>query len=106
MIITDPNHLLMTLTRVFITRGVTSAPDGAKVSTENVIGIEIEDLSEKDREEIEKESQRELEEVMVEKRKKKLAYFQKTRGGVIKKGDTFNASTPVKSPSLLRNSFI
>jgi hypothetical protein len=34
-------------------------------------------------------------EVMVEWRKKKLTSFQKTRHGVIKKGDTVKASTPV-----------
>jgi hypothetical protein len=38
-----------------------------------------------------------LEEVMVERRKKKLACFQKTRG-VVKKGDTVKASFPVNSP--------
>jgi hypothetical protein len=42
-----------------------------------------------------------LEEVMVEKRKKKLACFQKMRGGIIKKGDTVKASMPVNSPLTL-----
>jgi hypothetical protein len=50
-------------------------PKGAKVTVDNVVGVEMEDLSENDREEIEKELQREMEEVMVERRKKKLTCF-------------------------------
>jgi hypothetical protein len=50
-------------------------PKGAKVTADNVVGVEMEDLSENDREEIEKELQREMEEVMVERRKKKLTCF-------------------------------
>jgi hypothetical protein len=34
---------------------------------------------------------------MVERRKKKLACFQKTRSRVVKKGDTTKASVPVNS---------
>jgi hypothetical protein len=42
-----------------------------------------------------------MEEVMAERRKKKLACFQKTRHGVVKKGDTVKASTLVNSPFTL-----
>jgi hypothetical protein len=42
-----------------------------------------------------------MEEVMAERRKKKLACFQKTRHGVVKKGDMMKASTPVNSPFTL-----
>jgi hypothetical protein len=38
---------------------------------------------------------------MAERRKKKLACFQKTRGGVVKKGNTVKASTLVNSPFTL-----
>jgi hypothetical protein len=82
-------------------KGAKSTPDGAKVATDNVIRVEMKDLSEKDREEIEKELQREMEEVMAERRKKKLACFQKTRNGVLKKGNTVKASAPVNSPFTL-----
>jgi hypothetical protein len=58
----------------------------------------MEDMLNKDRDELEQELQRELEEFMVERRKKKLLCFQKTRGGVVKKGDTVKASTPINSP--------
>jgi hypothetical protein len=74
---------------------------GAKFTADNVIGVEMDDLSKKDREELEKELQREMEEVMAERRKKKLACFQKTRNGVVKKGDTLKASTLVNSPFTL-----
>jgi hypothetical protein len=82
-------------------KGTKAVPDGMKVSAENVTEVAMEDLSEKDREEIEGELQRELEEVMVERRKKKLACFQKTRSGIVKNGDTTKASTPVNSPFTL-----
>jgi hypothetical protein len=65
-----------------------------------MIKVEMGDLSEKDQE-IEWDLQHELEEVMVERRKKKLACFQKTRGRVIKKGDTMKASILVNSPFTL-----
>jgi hypothetical protein len=42
-----------------------------------------------------------VEEEMVERRKKKLVCFQKTRHRVVKKGDTVKASTPVNSPFTL-----
>jgi hypothetical protein len=81
-------------------KGMRAAPNGAAVNTDNVIGVEMGDLSEKDRDEIERELQRELEEVMMERRRKKLACFQKT-SGVIKKVDTTKASIPVNSPFTL-----
>jgi hypothetical protein len=56
-------------------KGMKVAPDGAMVNTENIIGVEMGDLSEKDRDEIERELKRKLEEVMVERRRKKLACF-------------------------------
>jgi hypothetical protein len=63
--------------------------------------VEMEDLSEKDWEEIEKELQREMEEVMAERMKKKLTCFQKNRNGVVKRGNTAKASAPVNSPITL-----
>jgi hypothetical protein len=81
-------------------KGMESVPDGVAISAENVISVEMEDLSEKDQDELERELQRELEEFMAERRKK-LACFQKTRGGVVKKGDTTKAPVPVNSPFTL-----
>jgi hypothetical protein len=52
-------------------------------------------------EKVERELQHELEEAMVERCRKKLAYFQKTRSGVVKKGDTIKASSPINSPFTL-----
>jgi hypothetical protein len=74
-------------------KGAKAASDGAKVTANNVISVVLEDLSEKDREEVE----RELEEEMAERHRKKLACFQKTRSGVVKKGETTRVSVPVNS---------
>jgi hypothetical protein len=41
---------------------------------------------------------------MAERKRKKLACFQKTRSAVVKKGDTAKASLLINSP-FLRNSF-
>jgi hypothetical protein len=79
-------------------KGTKAATDGTKVTTENVIGAAMEDLSEKNRGEVEHEQQHELEEEMAERRRKKLACFQKAHSGVVKKGDTAKASTSVNSP--------
>jgi hypothetical protein len=76
------------------------AADGSRVDVENIIDVAMEDLSEKDRNDLELELQREIEEVMAERRKKKLACFQKIRGGAIKKGDTAKAR-PINSPFTL-----
>jgi hypothetical protein len=38
---------------------------------------------------------------MVERHQKKLACFQKTRSGMVKKGDTTKASVPINSPFTL-----
>jgi hypothetical protein len=78
-------------------KGAKAATDGTKVTTKNVIRVSMEDHSGKDRE----EAKRELEEEMVEQRRKKLACFQKTRSGIVKKGDTTKAPTPVNSPFTL-----
>jgi hypothetical protein len=83
-------------------KGTKSAPDGGKVSTENVIGVTMDDLSKKDREKVECELQREIEEEMVEWCKKKLACFQKTRGGMVKKVNTSRTSIPVNAPFTLK----
>jgi translation initiation factor IF-2 len=48
-------------------KGTKAATDGTKVTTENVIGVAMKDLSEKDREEVERELQHELEEEMAER---------------------------------------
>jgi hypothetical protein len=45
--------------------------------------------------------ERELEEEMAERRRKKLACFQKTQSGVVKKGATIKASTLVNAPFTL-----
>jgi hypothetical protein len=82
-------------------KGAKAATDGTKLTTENVIGVAMEDLSEKDQEEIEHELQCELEEEMAEQRRKKLACFQKTQSGVMKKGDIAKVSTPINSPFTL-----
>jgi hypothetical protein len=49
--------------------------DGAEVNNENIIRVEMDDLTEKDRRELELELQWEMEEVMAEKRKQKLVCF-------------------------------
>jgi hypothetical protein len=82
-------------------KGAKTVPDGGGISIENIIGVQIGDLSEKDQDEIERELKWELEEVMVERLKKKLACFQKTMSRFIKKGDTTKASVPVNSPFTL-----
>jgi hypothetical protein len=56
-------------------RGTKSVPSDTAVNIENVISVAMEDLFDKDRDELEREWQRELEEVMAERRKKKLACF-------------------------------
>jgi hypothetical protein len=78
-------------------KGVKLVPDGTKISTENVIGINMDDLSKKDLEEVERELQRELKEEMVERCKKKLDCLQKTRDGVVKKSDMVKASIPANA---------
>jgi hypothetical protein len=67
------------------------------INTDNVIGVAMEDLSDKDRDKLERDLQHELEEVMVERRKKKMVWFQRTQSSVVKKGDTVWASIPVSS---------
>jgi hypothetical protein len=69
-------------------KGAKSVPDGTPINVGNVIAVEMEDLLVKDWDELEQELQREMEEVMAEMRRKKLACFQKTWGGVVKKGNT------------------
>jgi hypothetical protein len=75
--------------------------DSSEVSAGNVIEVAMEDLLEKDRKHLELELQCEMEEVMAERRRKKLASFQKTRHNVVKKGDIVKASTPVNFPFTL-----
>jgi hypothetical protein len=74
------NFILSYLLRTFVTRGVT---------IRNSILVAMEDLVEADRKELE----RELEEEMAEARSQKLACFQKTRNGVVKKADTMVATS-------------
>jgi hypothetical protein len=69
-------------------KGGKAPPDGMSIATGNVIGVMMEDLPEKYWSELECELQREIETKVEERRKKKLVCFQKTRGGVVKKGDT------------------
>jgi hypothetical protein len=73
-----------------------SAADGAGVQARNAILVAMEDLAKADRKELEKE----LEVEMAERCQKKLACFQKTRNGVMKKADTATASGAKVSTSL------
>jgi hypothetical protein len=70
-----------------------------KVGPHNTIGLVMEDLAEVERRALEEE----LEEEMAEARRKKLACFQKTRMGVIKKTvpaiTTMAAATPMVTPN-------
>jgi hypothetical protein len=75
--------------------------DGAGINPGNVIEVAMGDLSEKDQNDLELKLQRKMEGVMAERRKKKLACFQKAKHGVVKKGDMVKASTPVNSPFTL-----
>jgi ATP-dependent protease HslVU (ClpYQ) ATPase subunit len=70
--------------------------DGTGVQARNNIHVAMEDLTEEDRKELEHE----LEEEMVERRHKKLACFQKTRHGIVKKADTAAASRSKVDSSL------
>lgn len=62
--------------------------DNSDVDERHVIPVAFEDLSVEDQKAIELEFQREVE----ESRKKKLACYQKTRGGIVKKADTASIS--------------
>jgi hypothetical protein len=70
-----------------------------KVGPHNTIGLVMEDLAEVERRALEEE----LEEEMAEARRKKLACFQKTRMGVIKKTvpaiTTMATATPMVTPN-------
>jgi hypothetical protein len=71
-----------------------------EVGPHNTIGVAMEDLPEAERRALEKE----LEEEMAEARRRKLACFQKTRMGVIKKTvpaiTTMATATPMVTPNL------
>jgi hypothetical protein len=82
-------------------KGTKTVPDGVGINVYNVIRVEMEDLSERDENDLELEVQWEMEEVMAKRKRQKLACFQMTRSGVVKKGDTMKASTPVNSPFTL-----
>jgi hypothetical protein len=69
--------------------------DSSGLNPSNVVEVVMGDLSEKDQRDL--ELQHEMEEEVAERQKKKLTYFQKTRHGVVKKGDMMKASTPVNS---------
>jgi hypothetical protein len=83
-------------------KGTTTVPDDTRVNSMNVVSVEMADLSEKDKNNVELELQREIEEVMVEKWKQML-FLQKTRSGVVKKGDTARASKMVNTPFSLKD---
>jgi hypothetical protein len=55
--------------------GTKLVPGDIEINSENVIGVAMQDLSDKDCDELEQELQREQEEVMAEHRRKKLASF-------------------------------
>jgi CBS-domain-containing membrane protein len=76
---------------------VATPTDGTGVDARNAINVAMEDLAEEDLRAIEQE----LEEEMVERRRKKLACFQKMCHNVVKKADIVAASdTKVNSSSL------
>jgi hypothetical protein len=62
--------------------------DSTGIHVKNTINIVMEDLAEEDRKEVEQE----LEEEMVEIRRRKLACFQKTRNSVVKEAETASAT--------------
>jgi hypothetical protein len=69
--------------------------DGAGVHAKNAINVAMEDLSEEDQKEIEREHEME----MAERHSKKLACFQKTQNKVSKKADMATTSnTKIDSP--------
>jgi hypothetical protein len=71
------------------------------VDEKNVVGVTFKDLSEEDQCQIKEEMRGELEVAEATKMKEKLACYQKTRGGVVQKGDTSKASaSKVNSSSL------
>jgi hypothetical protein len=74
-------------------KGGKAAPDDVSITVRNIIGVTMEDLPEKNRSEHERKLQQEIEAEVEERCKKKLACFQKTRGGVVKKGGTTRASS-------------
>jgi hypothetical protein len=55
--------------------GTKLVPGDIEINSENVIGVAMQDLSDKDCDELEQELQREQEEVMAEHRRNKLASF-------------------------------
>lgn len=59
--------------------------DDSAVDPKNIIAVGLDDLTEEDRQELERELKHELEEEKMERTKKKLACFQKTRSGAFKK---------------------
>jgi hypothetical protein len=73
----------------------------SEVDEKNVVGVMFKDLSKEDQCQIKEEMRGELEVVEATKMKEKLACYQKTKGGVVQKGDTSKASaSKVNSSSL------
>jgi hypothetical protein len=70
-----------------------------EVGPHNTIGVAMEDLLEAERRVLEKE----LEEEMAEARRRKLACFQKTRTGVIKKTVPTTTTTTTATPTITPN---
>jgi hypothetical protein len=56
-------------------KGAKTVPNSTRIDPTNIIGVEMGDMSEKDRNDLELELQRELEEVMAEKQRQKLVCF-------------------------------
>jgi hypothetical protein len=79
-----------------------AATDGAGIHTKNAINVALEDLIVEDRKMVE----RELKEEMAELRRRKLACFQKMRGGIIKKSDTAAASNVKVNSQLNPEDFV
>jgi hypothetical protein len=70
-----------------------------EVGPHNTIGVAMEDLPEAERRALEKE----LEEEMAEERMRKLACFQKTRMGVIKKTVPAITTAATATPTVIPN---
>jgi hypothetical protein len=69
-------------------KAAAAAANGTGIQARNMIMVAMEDLAKADRKELEKE----LEEDMALRIQRKLACFQKTRNGVVRKADTAAAS--------------
>jgi hypothetical protein len=71
------------------------------IDLKSMIRVGLGDLPDEDQHRIKEEMRREMEEVEATKMCDKLACYQRTRGGVVQKGDTAKATAPKVNPSSL-----